>query len=579
MRTPLLILLLLEGGSVPLLTSEFEFVVVGDTRPRFESESFRPFESLIEKINAAQPALVINLGDLIYGYGPVSKNKQWDNYAAVIKTIHAPYYQVPGNHDTHSREARRIYGRRFGEFYQSFDYGSCHFVLLDNTEQGRWGYLGPNQLTWLKNDLKAQGAHAVFVFLHFPVWEPDRITPQYYEFWAKTLHPLFKASRVRAVFGGHYHAYGPTREFDGIRYFITGGGGAELRPEYKKAGGEYHFMKVKVSDGAFDVRVCTGQAELADPEADVMGGLQFAARNVSRIGIPRDGQDLRAGVIFSVGVQNPYAELLSGQAEWVMDASAFSVNPEKVSLKIPAGATGRYTFTLKVLQQSATLQSLPRLEFNAVSGGRRHRFHREVRLLQRTVTPFQASPLVVDGQVSDWRGMPALNLGPMPNTQLRTCHDRQNLYIALTIPAFDPAEAKELGFADDLQIGFARRVSTTDFDADLLRVGVNSETEEVWDRTPGRKSDRPIPGVKSACRNDDQSRTYEIALPLRVLGEQTTRSAASLILDLSFPTSDSVRRTEEPAEPGPNTFSYRVRYGADSLGTVYFVELTLMPKQ
>lgn len=275
--------------------ADFEFAVVGDTRPRFESESFKPFESLISTINEARPALVINLGDLIYGYGPASKDKQWDKYQETTKRISAPYYQLPGNHDTHSKAARKVYGRRFGKFYQSFDYNDCHFVLLDNTEQERWGYMSPGQLNWLKDDLKQTRAPAVFVFLHFPVWEPERITPEYYELWAQTLHPLFKESRVRAVFGGHYHTYGPTREFDGIRYYITGGGGAELRPEYKKAGGEYHFMKVKVSGDRFDVRVITERGQLTDPEADVMGGLQFAARNVSRIAINPSHQNLLTG--------------------------------------------------------------------------------------------------------------------------------------------------------------------------------------------------------------------------------------------------------------------------------------------
>src|SRR5487761_2309753 len=200
---------------------DFEFVVIGDTRPRFESENFRIFESLIPKINAAQPAFVINLGDLIYGYGLLSKEKQWDKYQQVIRAIQPPYYQVPGNHDTHSKEARRIYGRRFGRFYGSFDHGDCHFVLLDNTEQERWGYLGPIEFDWLKTDLQATKARSVFVFLHFPVWEPERVAPKYYEFWLQNLHPLFRASRVRAVFAGHFHSYGPSREFDGIRYFIT----------------------------------------------------------------------------------------------------------------------------------------------------------------------------------------------------------------------------------------------------------------------------------------------------------------------------------------------------------------------
>jgi len=92
-------------------STNFEFVVIGDTRPRFESESFREFERLIPKINAIKPALVINLGDLIYGYGPIPKERQWEKYDRVARTVESPHFQVPGNHDTHSREARRIYAR------------------------------------------------------------------------------------------------------------------------------------------------------------------------------------------------------------------------------------------------------------------------------------------------------------------------------------------------------------------------------------------------------------------------------------------------------------------------------------
>ena len=133
MSVRLVTLMLLALASVRVSAGDFEFVVIGDTRPRFESESFRPFEGLIGKINALNPDLVVNLGDLIYGYGHVSKEKQWDKYEAVRKTVRPPYYQLPGNHDTHSKAARTIYGRRFGKFYQSFDHGDCHFVLLDNT--------------------------------------------------------------------------------------------------------------------------------------------------------------------------------------------------------------------------------------------------------------------------------------------------------------------------------------------------------------------------------------------------------------------------------------------------------------
>lgn len=576
MKARLAVLLVVTLASAAR-AGDFEFAVIGDTRPRFESESFRPFEGLITSLNAFKPALVINLGDLIYGYGPASKEKQWDKYQAVIKTIRVPYYQLPGNHDTHSKEARAIYGQRFGKFYRSFDYGDCHFVLLDNTEQERWGYLGPTQLAWLTNDLRQTRARAVFVFLHFPVWEPERVTPEYYEFWANTLHPLFKQSRVRAVFAGHYHAYGPTREFDGIRYFITGGGGAELRPEYKKSGGEYHFMMIHVTGDRFDVRVVTEHGELTDPEADVMGGLQFADRNVSRIGIQRNTQDLKTGVPLTVSVANPDPETLTGQAEWVVDASAFSVQPQRVLLQIPGEGTGQYHFTLKALQDTVALQSLPRLEFNVVSGGTRRQFRREVRFLQELSTPWRETAPVLDGRLADWSNVPALELdeGSAPGAALQSGYDAQNLYLALTVPAFETAEAKELGFSDEVQIGMARRLSDTDFSSDLLRLGFNSGTPEAVDRTPGPKTGAVLPGAKSVCRTEGQQTIYEITIPLRLLKNLKAGAGSRLVLDLSFPVPGSGTGTNEPPDPGVNTFSYRIRYGSDSLVPVHFVELNL----
>lgn len=560
---------------------DFEFVVIGDTRPRFESESFRAFEGLIGRINSLKPSLVVNLGDLIYGYGPLPKEHQWDKYQAVIGALQVPYYQLPGNHDTHSKAARRVYGRRFGKFYQSFDHGNCHFVLLDNTENERWGYLGPAQLAWLRNDLKQAHPRPVFVFLHFPVWEPERITPAHHEFWLKTLHPLFKESNVRAVFGGHYHTYGPTHEFDGIRYFITGGGGAELRPEYRKSGGSHHFMRVRLLGDNLDIRVVTEQGELSDAEADVMGGLQFASRNVSRIGVRRDLNDLGTGMTLTVAVKNPYATAMKGEANWLLDASAFSIEPEGVTLDIPPGATRSYEFTLKARRAGATLQSLPQLAFSVKAGTARHRFHREVRFLNEMRTPFQLTPPLLDGMVSDWEGIPALKLGSGREleVELRSRYDAENLYLAVTIPKCDSGEAKESGFSDELQIGLARPLSQTDFSRDLLRLGFNSDTREAKDRTPGRRWEGAIPGMKSGCRTQEGRTTYEICMPLRLLKGLRAGEGRRLVLDLSFPAGEPTVVSSQSAEPAVNTFSYRVRYGSDSLVPVYFVELNFEPRQ
>jgi hypothetical protein len=444
----------------------------------------------------------------------------------------------------------------------------------------RWGYLGAAELDWLKADLKRTKARSVFVFLHFPVWEPERVTPTYYNFWVQNLHPLFKQCRVRAVFGGHYHAYGPTREFDGIRYFITGGGGAELRPEYKKSGGEHHFVRVKVSGDYFDVRVVTEHGELSDPDADVMGGLQFAARNVSRLGVKRQSHELKEGVNFSVSINNPYQEALTGQAAWVFDASAFSVEPREVSLRITPGGKQAHSFKLKALQDTATLPSLPRLEFNVSAGGHRHRFHRDVRFLDEISVPYRRPKPGLSGQHTNWEGVPSLRLGDgtKRGAVLRACFDAANLYLSVTVPKVKAEEDEELGFRDDLQVGLSRPLSDTDFGPDFLRLGFSCATPGAWNRTAGRKVEAAVPGIESICRPEGGQTSFAIAIPLRLLKHPRIGAASHLILDLSFPVPDAGVDAPEPPEPSANTFAYRVRYGNDSLIPVQFIELNLERK-
>jgi hypothetical protein len=312
-----------------------------------------------------------------------------------------------------------------------------------------------------------------------------------------------------------------------------------------------------------------------------MGGLQFAARNVSRIGIKQRSRDLREGVGFSVSIYNPYQEALTGQARWVFDASAFSIEPKDLSLQISPGAKQQPGFNLKALKDTAALQSLPRLEFNLAAGGYRHRFHREVRFLEEISTPYQRVAPVLDGQLADWAGIPSLKLGqdPKQGAEIRTCYDAQTLYLAVAVPTVKAEEDEELGFRDDLQIGMARRLSDTDFGADFLRLGLSCATQEVGNRTAGRKAEGVVPGVRSTCRNQDGRTSYEIAIPLRLLKHPKAGAEGRLILDLSFPVPDGGVNAMEPLDPSANTFAYRVRYGNDSLVPVHFIELTLERKR
>ena len=576
----------LLGGTLALsaLAESFDFVVIGDTRPRFHSENFQVFEGLIGKINEQKPALVINLGDLIYGYG-MPKGKQWDRYESAVKHFKMPYYQVPGNHDTFSQAARRTYASRFGKFYESLDYGGSHFVLLDACEESRWGYLGTRELEWLKNDLRQNQLRPVFVFLHFPLWEPERIKPAYHEFWRDTLHPLFLASGVTGVFGGHFHCYGPTRTIDGIRYFVTGGGGAELMPDYRKSGGEHHFLRVKVTGDTFDLRVATGRGELTDLEADIMGGLLFADRHSTRMGILRGSRDLRAGAECTVAIENPYQNWLVGKATWQVDPSSFQVEPRAFDLRIAPGGTAHPAFTMKALKDTTDIHSLPWLEFEVAAGGTHHRFHRQLVFTERLAVPFKPEALLLDGKLPEWTQVPALALGTRPATatQVQALHDRETLYLAVTSPrrAVQAGEEEaEEAFPDDLVIGLATRANEAEFGRDLIRLGFTRQgnNTEVRDRTPGQKPETRVPGVKAASRLVADRVVFEAAIPLKLLGPIKAGGQTRFVLSLSAPVVETVLAAGEAEDLSRNTFAYQVRYGGDSLIPLHFVELVLERK-
>ena len=112
-----------------------------------------------------------------------------------------------------------------------------------------------------------------------------------------------------------------------------------------------------------------------------------------------------------------------------------------------------------------------------------------------------------------------------------------------------------------------------------MRLGFNLDSLEANDRTPGSKVQAGIPGTRCVGRTKGLRKTYEIAIPLRLLKSLKAGEGGRLILDLSFPTPENAAESMESPEPNMNTFSYRVRYGNDSLVPVHFVELNLQRKR
>src|SRR5262249_48424584 len=154
-----------------------------------------------------------------------------------------------------------------------------------------------------------------------------------------------------------------------------------------------------------------------------------------------------------------------------------------------------------------------------------------------------------------------LNLGEGAGVaaELRCRRDRENLYLALTIPTPKPEdqEEEEEGPVDDLQIGLARRISSTDFGADFLRLGFSHENAEARNRTPGRKSESVVPGIRAVRRVRGAATHYEIGIPLRLIHHRRSEAVEPLILNVSF----AIPEREGANGDEPTPFSYYVRYG------------------
>jgi hypothetical protein len=184
----------------------------------------------------------------------------------------------------------------------------------------------------------------------------------------------------------------------------------------------------------------------------------------------------------------------------------------------------------------------------------------------------------MDGWLADWDPLPPIQLGSGlgSGAAVRTFHNNEHLFLAVTVPSIAEAEKEESAFPDDLQVGLARRMNETDFGRDFLRLGFSASSPAARNRTPGSKPLAIVPGILTAAHNEGHFTNFEIAIPFRFLRRIGTRGHQALILNVSYPLPD---REEQDPNPGVNTFAYQVRYGTDSLVPVYFIELEIEPRK
>lgn len=161
-------------------SDEFEALVFADpqTRNAGELEDFRT--DVVEDLVGSDAEFGMTVGDIV--------NDPLDLFPAhneIVAEIGVPWWNMPGNHDMNydaadDRYATETYKRVYGPTNYSADYGQVHFVNLDNVDyfgqtpdrkNGRYrGYLNPEQLEWLRNDLAHVPADKlIMISTHIPL--------------------------------------------------------------------------------------------------------------------------------------------------------------------------------------------------------------------------------------------------------------------------------------------------------------------------------------------------------------------------------------------------------------------------
>jgi hypothetical protein len=243
-----------EAATAPGLTEDrpLNFVVYGDTRDGGEAE-----RQVVRAALAAQPELALHTGDLVrVGTDALS----WRAFFAAEATLLAevPLYPAVGNHELYRDPAGEHFARYFvlpedgrTRRYYTFRWGAVQFIALDGN-----GHFD-EQTAWLKGTLaraEPSGVRHVFVFLHQPPFSTGGHCGS--AIAEREWVALFERYHVRAVFGGHDHLY-ERLERGGVRYFVTGGGGAEVYPERPDCprfdgaarrvfAAAHHFLRVRV---------------------------------------------------------------------------------------------------------------------------------------------------------------------------------------------------------------------------------------------------------------------------------------------------------------------------------------------
>lgn len=247
----------------------FRFLVYGDNRDDHEAH-----RDVVDSMLPEQADLAFNTGDMV---DDGTDEGEWQVFFDVERRLLAETTMFPviGNHEARFDRGRALFRRFFSlpddsprpEEDYAVTYGSSRFIVM--TAYARFP---ADQIRWLEDELDRTRADPAiqhrFVFLHHGPYSSGYHGGNAAALGAG-LGRIMRAGDVDIVFSGHDHDYERGRA-NGLRYIVSGGGGAPLydldtKQRHQEAfEATLHFVRVDVVGDTIEITAIRPDSSVVD---------------------------------------------------------------------------------------------------------------------------------------------------------------------------------------------------------------------------------------------------------------------------------------------------------------------------
>ena len=252
-----------EGGSRNLRMAEriaaagvrppFSFVIAGDSGAWPDPTADAIFAQLLRQIAELRPVFFAHLGDFA-GPGTLERHH---HYLRLVSGLRVPNVCLIGNHDLEDPSGGDAWSEVHGPRNFQFACGDTRFVAIDGASgpaDPDTAGPGPDALRYLDDALAAAAEPHRVVLLHAPPHLDGHYAPQPecgFQPGEAEFLDIVRRHGVRLVCCAHGLGY-DHHVHDGIRFVMSGGGGAALYLSYRGAGPDrgalFHAVQITLDE-------------------------------------------------------------------------------------------------------------------------------------------------------------------------------------------------------------------------------------------------------------------------------------------------------------------------------------------